>query len=109
MTVQSTSLRLADALARNRYAWPGGYPAYAVTSDGGALCHNCCAAERQLIGTTTGSDGWCVVGIDINWEQEDLLCDNCNALIESAYWEEASLPGEESLTAAERNPSLLLR
>lgn len=109
MTVQSTSLRLADALARNRYVWPGGYPAYAVTSDGGALCHKCCAAERELIGTTTGSDGWCVVGIDVNWEQGDLLCDNCNAVIESAYGDEPDQADEQALTAAERNPSLLLR
>lgn len=85
MTTQSTSLRLADLLQRVPYLWPGGYPRYAITDDGAALCSDCCANERQQIGTTTGSDGWCVVAIAVNWEDPDLCCSHCNSVIPSAY------------------------
>ena len=85
MTTQSKSLRLADKLHKEPYAWPGGYPLYAVTSDSAALCHKCCGTERSAIGTTTGSDGWCVVGIGINWDEQDLICDHCGDMIEAAF------------------------
>lgn len=85
MTTQSHSLRLADDLAQAPFAWPGGYPRYAIADDAGALCPACCASERQQIGTTTGSDGWCIVALAINWEDDDLHCDHCNASIPAAY------------------------
>lgn len=85
MTTQSKSLKLADQLAENPFAWPGGYPMFALTGDGAVLCHKCCKTERETIGTTTGNDGWCVVGLDINWEDEHLFCDHCSGQIESAY------------------------
>ena len=87
MTTQSKSLRLTDQLAKNPYAWPGGYPLFAITSDGAALCRHCARAERACIGTTTGSDGWCVVAIDANWENPELFCVHCSSRIESAYAE----------------------
>jgi hypothetical protein len=59
-----------------------------VTSDGATLCRHCAASERASIGTTTGSDGWCVVAIDVNWEDPELHCDNCSGRIESAYAED---------------------
>lgn len=85
MTTQSQSLRLADRLANAPYAWPGGYPLFAIADDNGALCRTCCKNERKSIGTTTGTDGWCIKALAINWEDSDLTCDHCNALIESAY------------------------
>ena len=88
MTTQSRSLRLADQLSNSPYAWPGGYPLFAITSDGAALCKKCAATERASIGTTTGTDGWCVVGIDINYEDPELFCDHCGDRIESAYAED---------------------
>jgi hypothetical protein len=87
MTTQSQSLRLADRLSSSPYAWPGGYPLFAITHDGAALCHHCCKTERDSIGTTTGSDGWGVVAIEGNWEDPDLYCDHCGTRIESAYGE----------------------
>jgi hypothetical protein len=103
MTTQSTSLRLADQLSSDgyckvgtlqvkagAYAWPGSYPLYAITHDGGALCKHCCKSERSSIGTTTGSDGWGVVELAINWEDPDLYCDHCGNRIESAYAESES-------------------
>jgi hypothetical protein len=85
MTTASKSLRLADTLAREPFAWPGGYPRYAVTSDGGCLCSSCCKTERDLIGTTTGSDGWNVVWLAINYADKDLACDNCHEEIVASY------------------------
>jgi len=85
MTTQSNSLRLADQLTTSPYAWPGGYPMFALTTDGTALCHRCTASERESIGTTTGTDGWTVELVAINWEDSELFCDHCGNRIESAY------------------------
>lgn len=70
------------------YAWPGGYPIYYVTVDGGVLCPKC--ANENLAETTnadpdTLDEQWAIQGNDVNWEDEDLICDNCNQKIESAY------------------------
>ena len=85
MTTQSRSLRLADQLVRSPYVFPGGYPLFAITSDGACLCKSCCSTERESIGTTTGSDGWRVTGLDVNWEDPTLHCDHCGDTVESAY------------------------
>jgi len=87
MTIRSSSLRLADHLSANPYSWPGGYPMFGLFSDGGACCPRCAKSERASIGTTTGTDGWRLVVIAINWEDQDLYCSNCNNRIESAYAE----------------------
>ena len=80
-------------IIRHPYAWPGGYPKYAVTSDGAALCKECCRANFRLIAESIRDNpadeygycnGWRVIGTDINWEDE-LACDNCHETIEMAY------------------------
>jgi len=81
----SKSLRLADSLAREPYAWPGGYPLYGLMDDGGATCKRCAAEEREWIALTNGRDGWCMVDTVINWEDHELRCDCCGKLIEAAY------------------------
>lgn len=76
---------------RSRYAWPGGYPLFALCSDGGVLCHACSKTNaKQIIRSTRSNslDGWAVAGVDINYEDASLYCDNCNSRIESAYVEE---------------------
>ncbi len=85
MTTQSKSLRFADQAAESPHAFPGGYPRFAVTSDGAVLCPSCCKTERESIGTTTGSDGWNVIGIDLNFEDDHLFCSHCSSKIEAAY------------------------
>jgi hypothetical protein len=87
MTTQSRSLALAVQLSRQPYAWPGGYPQFGITDDGGTICQRCCITERLAIATTTGSDGWCIRGLAINWEDPFLFCDHCGSTIESAYGE----------------------
>lgn len=65
------------------YAWPGGYPIYYTTRDGGCLCPDC--ANENLYLTLDGDDQWRIVGQDVNWEDIHLYCDNCNAVIAPAY------------------------
>ena len=73
-------------------AWPGGYPLYLVTGDGGALCPQCVKRElRVIIGTVRDEDtqgGWYPAGVDVNWEDPALYCDHCGERIESAYGED---------------------
>ena len=72
------------------YAWPGGYPLFFICDDGGVLCCACVNSERRnILESIAGkhSDGWRVVGMDINYEDADLTCDHCNERIESAYAE----------------------
>ena len=85
MITGSRSLRLADQLVREPYAWPGGYPMYAVTDDSGVICRFCAEEERQWIALTNGRDGWCVVDLSVNWEDLELRCDCCGREIEAAY------------------------
>lgn len=82
-----TPSQLAQSIIAEPYAFPGGYPKYAITDDGGALCRKCCESEQELIQFSYPKDGWYVVAIEINWE-DDLYCDNCNGRIESAYGED---------------------
>ena len=84
---QLNARKLRDELIASPYAWPGGYPMFAITSDGAALCKHCCKNERSSIGFTYGTDGWNVVGLDINYEDPELYCDHCGDRIESAYAE----------------------
>jgi len=85
MSTGSKSLRLADQLVREPWAWPGGYPLHAVTDDGGVICRFCAEEEREWIALTNGHDGWCMVDTVINWEDHKLRCDCCGKLIEAAY------------------------
>ena len=85
MSTGSKSLRLADALVREPYVWPGGYPLYGLMDDGGAICRFCAEEERESIALTNGHDGWCMVDTVINWEDHELTCDCCGRKIETAY------------------------
>lgn len=68
------------------YAWPGGYPIYYITRDGGVLSPM--AANRELTRTLDPDDDqFFVVGQGINWEDPDLICDHLGIRIESAYAE----------------------
>lgn len=80
-----------QAMRQGPYAWPGGYPLYFFTSDGAALSFEAAKKERRLILDSIANrlnDGWRVVGLDVNWEDESLFCDHTGERIESAYGEE---------------------
>lgn len=79
------------------YVWPGGYPLFFITADSACLCWQCGAKKerRQVLESIKAkpnphamhTDGWRVVATDVNWEDGELYCDNCNDRIESAYAE----------------------
>lgn len=80
------------AMRDGQYAWPGWYPRYFVTSDGGALSFKTAKAERRNILEALASgdtwSGWHVYGVDINWEDPDLYDDHTGERIPSAYAED---------------------
>lgn len=81
-----------NALLRGPYAWPGGYPLFFWTADGGALAFGTAWEERDAIlaalrdGDRRG--GWFVEGVDVNWEDPELFDDHTGKRIESAYTED---------------------
>lgn len=83
--------RIIDSVkraARDRYAWPGGYPLYILMSDGEPLCTQCARANFRQIARSTRDDvrgDWVAEGADIYWEGPPMQCAHCNTDIESAY------------------------
>ena len=81
---------LQSIVRSNGFAWPGGYPMFAITTDGGCLCPKCCKDNYRIIRESqrdNSNDGWQVEAVTINYEESDLICDNCNEIIQSAYGE----------------------
>lgn len=75
------------AMRAGKYAWPGGYPRYFITSDGECLSFEAARENLRLILDSIAyrvNDGWRVVAVDINWESY-LVCAHTNEVIESAY------------------------
>jgi len=66
--------------------WPGGYPLFYLTKDCDALCPDCVNKNIDLV-SDPDDPQWYVVGYDVNYENEELVCDNCNSKIPSAYGE----------------------
>lgn len=72
---------------RSPYAWPGGYPAYTVLSDGALLCAKCARDNFRQIAHDTRYEwrtGWNAAGVDVLWEGEE-YCGHCSVRLESAY------------------------
>jgi hypothetical protein len=82
---------LKTRLRSGPYAWPGGYPVFFVTTDGGALSYRAVReCWREVVSAHLRNDrrcGWAIDGADINWEDEDLICDHTGERIENAYGE----------------------
>ncbi len=71
-----------------RYTSYGCYPLFLLLTDGATLCWTCAHEERAAIcrsAITKSNDGWRPAGVQVNWEDQDLYCDNCSAGIEAAY------------------------
>lgn len=82
------TLQLRATLRAGSHAWPGGYPLYFITDDGGALnfqtvkanLRSVCSSIRDKCG-----DGWRVVAVAINFEDNELTDSHTGKAIESAY------------------------
>lgn len=76
------------------YAWPGGYPVTYLCADGGTLCPACANGENGSLASESldpdcpDDNQWRLVGQDIHYEGEPIVCDHCGASVESAYGEE---------------------
>lgn len=80
--MKSLTETLLENIIQEPYAWPGGYEKFAITDDGGVLCHQCCAAEADTIRRSFRGDGWHIEGLDATHNVEELLtCDHCNRVI----------------------------
>jgi len=86
------SLATVKRALRDKYAWPGGYPLYLVTSDGATLSIDAARANwREIVRAHLWDDrrcGWHIAGVEVNWEDPDLYCEHTGERIESAYCEE---------------------
>jgi len=83
-----TTKDLKNYIRSGKYAWPGGYPMYFVANDGEALSFEAVKENyREILSATKNKEnnGWRVVGIDVNWEDENLYCAHTGNRIESAY------------------------
>jgi hypothetical protein len=73
-----------------KYAWPGLYPVHYIAYDGEAICPACVTKERKLIMRSTAEQdrsGWHIEGMQVNWEDTNLTCANCDKKIECACGE----------------------
>ena len=81
---------LKTALRNGPYAWPGGYPVYFITDNGGVLSYKTVRNNLRLVFGAYPGDGWKVAGHEINWEDGELFDDHTGERIESAYAETES-------------------
>jgi hypothetical protein len=81
------------ALRHGQHTALGGYPLYFVVSDGEALSFASARENfRQIVDSIDGhhNDGWRIVGLDVNYEDHDLVCVHSGKPISSAYGDDES-------------------
>jgi len=82
----NTVADLKATIRAGKYAWPGGYPMYFITSDGASLSFDAVEQEFSQVAYAVRhkvNDGWRVVGCEINFE-DNLVCAHTGEPIESA-------------------------
>jgi hypothetical protein len=86
-----TTIDLRANLRAGKLTSFGCYPTFFLMVDGAAICHDCMRASyrqaSQAIRDKDSRSGWLPVACDVNYEEPDLTCDDCNQPIESAYGE----------------------
>ena len=87
VTCIANAADVKSCLRAGPYAWPGGYPLYFVTRDGGALSFDAVQDNLALVlaDMRDGSGDWAVTAVDINYEDVELACDHTGEHIPSAY------------------------
>jgi hypothetical protein len=86
----NNSADLKAALRQGQYSWPRGYPCYFIADDGAALSFEAVRENYILVLRAVreqNNDGWRVIAVDVNWDDEDLTCAHTNKIIPSAYGE----------------------
>ena len=73
------------AMRQGKYAWPGGYECFFVTSDGVAICFDCARKERRSIIDSVANrinDGWRAIAFECSANCDGPIdCDHCGAEI----------------------------
>ncbi len=84
-----TMAQFRAEMRAGRYAWPGGYPRFFVTADGGVLsfgaARECRREILSALDRRDSSSGWAVDGVDVNYEDRELTCDHTGERIGCAY------------------------
>jgi hypothetical protein len=86
---------IAVSVGEFPYTSVGCYPRFAFARDGAVICPKCCREEISSIMVADNSDGWLLVGDEINYEGL-LYCDHCSEKIPSAYGEGSEDNGEDN-------------
>jgi len=84
----NTVADLKATIRAGKYAWPGGYPCYFITSDGAALSFEAVEQEFSQVAYAVRhktNDDWQVIHCEINYEDRELVCSHTGEPIESAY------------------------
>lgn len=83
-TIDDTA-QLRATIRAGKYAWPGGYEVFFVTSDGACLCMDCATREYRQIANAVRNrlrDGWRVEGTSsTDWCDDRTDCDHCGRTI----------------------------
>lgn len=76
------------ALKQGPYAWPGGYPLFFICGDGSTLSFSHVLDNKKDYARWI-EDGChdAIVGVCVNWEDQDLYCEDSGAKIDVAYGE----------------------
>jgi len=81
--------QLKQFIRSNGFAWPGGYPTFALMADGEVIDAQSARENYKLILRATKNAGtdeqWECLGIDVHWEGEPIFCAHSGRAIESAY------------------------
>ena len=73
---------IARYIAREHYAWPGGYELAAVMRDGELLCFDCCRSEYPQIARADSRSNWRAIGYTSTAEMEEPeICAHCGRAI----------------------------
>ena len=82
------NLEALRSVARNPFAWPGGYESRLLLDDGESICRECVKTEYpQLYRSTRDNDrdGWTVEAVFIAWEGPVEFCAHCGAEMPTEY------------------------
>lgn len=92
-------IRAVKQAARDKYAWPGGYPLVVCLTDGDVLCCDCARDNFWRVARATRDgdrSGWAAAGVGIHWEGPPEVCGHCYSEIPSAYGDPEKDDGPET-------------
>lgn len=79
---RSNALQALQYVAREPYAWPGGYETFVITSAGEMICPKCVRENysqmyRDTVSRGKRDCGWTVAAADATCNCDEATCDHC--------------------------------